>query len=146
MSKKANAINVKKFLSTQEIESELSGVEYIILVSPSVRENPLHPVHFTLFLNTQENLPQHIADAIVEKFAREHSITNIVDLINLLDLVALAKTDEHRPMPMHIYKKDEADDIPHRVMYIIDFEADSANFSEVKKNSLTGWTYIDSGE
>ncbi len=142
MLNRSDAIRVEKFFGQQEIQKLLKGVEYIILVSPSIRENQTHPIHFTLFLNTSDKLPKDVAQMILEKFASQHNITNITDLFSGVDAVAFASTNEPTAMPMHIYKEDERKDIPYTSMYIIDFEADSSEFKQVKEKSLTGWTYI----
>jgi len=134
------AIKVQKFLSSEEVTTHLEGVEYIILAKPSTRENPKHPIHFTIFLNTQDDLPNEVSDAVFEKFAQQYKISAVIDMLRGLEPVAFAKTNEDALMPMHLYQEEDAKNIGHGTMYIYDFEANAQDFKE-PKDGLTGWTY-----
>lgn len=139
--KHGEAIQAEKYLSEEEIRAHLDKVEYIIMAAPSVREDAKAPIHFTLFLNTDENLPPEIQEAVLNKFAAQHGLREISDLFSQPDLVAFAETTQETPMPMHLYKREDKRRFPSVVMFIMDFEADSDNFPEVKTRQLTGWTY-----
>ncbi|RUM66926.1 MAG: hypothetical protein DSZ03_00430 [Sulfurimonas sp.] len=134
------AIQVEQHLDLNEIEHHLKGVEYSILAQPSVRDDSPASIHFTIFLNTQEPLPDEVKDAVFEKFCSQYGIRNVIDLIAGIDTVAFAKTGHDTPMPMHLYKK-EHQKIANIPMYIFDFEADADQFNEVRNKGLTGWSY-----
>ncbi len=134
------AIKASRHLSLEEIHNHLEGVEYIIMAQPSVRDDSPAPIHFTIFLNTPQMLPEEVKDAVFEKFCSQYGIVNVIDRISGVDAVAFAETEHETLMPMHLYKKDDRK-IPHVPMYIFDFEADADQFKEVRDEGLTGWSY-----
>ena len=138
---KYDAIRVQDYIDETQIEEHLKNVEYIIMAAPSTRDNAKAPIHFTIFLNTQEVLPRHIQDAILDKFAREYKIKSISDLFSRLDAAAFVKTSQQTLMPLHLYKDVDKKNLPHTMMHIMDFEGDSAEFKEAKEKGLTGWSY-----
>lgn len=134
-------LKAEKYLSAEEIEAHLDGVEYIVMAAPSVRDDAKAPLHITLFLNTKEMLPLPIQQAVLDKFANQYSLRNISDLFSQPDAVAFASTQMDSPMPMHLFTADEKKQLPSTTMFVMDFEADSDNFPEVKTQQLTGWSY-----
>lgn len=146
MQENHTALKADKYLSPSEIEAHLDGVEYIIMAAPAVRDEAKGPVHFTIFLNTKEALPPQIQPAVLEKFAAQYGITGIRDLFSQLDRVAFAETAQETPMPLHLFTMRDKATLPSTVMYVMDFEADSDQFPEVKEKKLTGWTYSYNGE
>ena len=140
MQKTIKALHAEKYLNIAEIQTHLDGVEYIIMAAPTTRDNPRTPIHFTIFLNTSDPLPHDIQEAILDKFAQQYKISNIVDVFSQLDAVAFVETNLDSIMPMHLYKAEEKGELEHTIMHIIDFEADAEGFGEVKAGS-TGWSY-----
>lgn len=134
-------LKAQKHLSQNEIEAHLEGVEYIVMAAPSVRDNAKAPLHITLFLNTKDNLPPDIQKAVLDKFADQYGLRDISDLFSQPDQVAFAVTSMDSPMPMHLFSAEEKNQLPSTTMFVMDFEADSDNFPEVKKDQLTGWSY-----
>jgi len=135
------ALDTKRHLNKQEIDKHLQGVEYIIMAAPSTRDAQKAPIHFTIFLNTQDKLPEEIQTAVLEKFAAQYNITEIHDLFSRLDAVAFAETTQETPMPLHLFKNEDKRTLPHTIMHIMDFEGDSPDFKEPKEQDLTGWSY-----
>jgi len=135
------SLNAERYLSEAEIHAHLEGVEYIIMAAPSVREHAKAPLHITLFLNTREMLPPEIQEAVLNKFASQFGLHDISDLFSQPDAVGFAVTSMETPMPLHLFKREDKMRLPSTVMFIMDFEADSDNFPEVKLQQLTGWTY-----
>ena len=140
MQKTIKALQAEKYLSKPEIDAHLDGVEYIIMAAPTTRDNPRTPIHFTIFLNTTDELPHEIQEAILGKFAQQYKMTNIVDVFSQLDAVAFAETNLDSVMPMHLFKDETKKELDHTIMHVIDFEADAEGFGEVKAGS-TGWSY-----
>ncbi|OQX59743.1 MAG: hypothetical protein B5M52_02530 [Helicobacteraceae bacterium 4484_230] len=138
---KYDAIRVEDYIDKAQIEEHLKNVEYIIMAAPSTREDAKAPIHFTIFLNTQESLPPQIQEAVLDKFAREYKISKISDLFSSLDAAAFVKTSQQTLMPLHLYKDNDKKNLPHTTMYIMDFEGDSTEFKEAKEKGLTGWSY-----
>lgn len=136
----AVAIKVKKFLTKDEIQEHLENVEYIMLAGPSANTDTKNPIHFTIFLNTQDALPEDISAAVLEKFCHQYRITHTFDMLYGIEPVAFAQTDESTLMPMHLFKEEDIKAIEHGFMYIYDFEGNSPDFKEPKEG-LTGWTY-----
>ena len=141
MTQEHQALKTEQYLSPAEIASHLKGVEYIVMAGPALRDNAKAPIHFTLFLNTAEMLPPDIQQAVLDKFADDYGFRNIADLFSQPDRVAFAVTTQQTPMPLHLFKPEEKMQLPSTVMFVMDFEADSDNFPEVKEKQLTGWTY-----
>ncbi len=134
-------LKAENYLAADAIEAHLEGVEYIVMAAPSMRDNAKAPLHITLFLNTKEMLPADIQKAVLNKFASQFGLRDISDLFSQLDNVAFALTKMDTPMPMHLFTAEEKRQLPSTTMFVMDFEADSDNFPEVKKEQLTGWTY-----
>jgi len=139
--KEAKAIKTTHYLTPQEIEKLLEKVEYIILATPSPDHFTQAPIHFTIFLNTHEELPDGIKEAVLEKFLAENGIQNPIHVMSQLAPVGFATTEQETPMPMLLIQPQDIMSIPHTMLHVIDFLADSDNFDEVKKDSLTGWSY-----
>ena len=139
---KAQAIKTDQYLNSQQIQEHLKNVEYIIMAAPAPDTFKQTPIHFTLFLNTDEELPKNIQEAILEKFLHEQKIGKPTELMSQRMPVgfALSKAQD-TPMPMLLVKQEDQRSIPYTVMHVIDFLADSDAFNEAKKDNLTGWSY-----
>jgi hypothetical protein len=139
----AKAIKTQKYLSTDEIAKHLHNVEYIVMAAPAPEHFKQTPIHFTLFLNTQEQLPQEIQTAILEKFLQENNIKNPTEVMSQLMPVGFGISNaQDTPMPMLLVQPQDQRSIPHTIMHVIDFLADSTEFDEAKVKNLTGWSYI----
>jgi hypothetical protein len=138
----ANAIKTDKYLTKDEIQEHLKNVEYIIMAAPAPDHFKETPIHFTLFLNTDEQLPQDVQDAVLEKFLQENKIGKPAELMSQLMPIGFAQSSGHdTPMPMLLVKPEDQKSIPYGVMHVMDFLADSDEFKEAKENNLTGWSY-----
>lgn len=138
----APAIKTLQYLNVDEINELLQNVEYIIMAAPAPKDEfKQTPIHFTIFLNTREELPSNVKDAVLEKFMEENGIKNPVHVMSRLSPVGFAKTAQNTPMPMFLVQPQDIFSIPHTKLHVIDFLADSDEFEEVKKESLTGWSY-----
>lgn len=135
------ALKTEKYLSFDEIAVHLANVEYIVMAAPSVRDDAKAPLHITLFLNTDEALPEPVQQAILDKFSDQFGLRGISDLFSRPDRVAFALTAQASPMPLHLFRHEDKMRLPSKVMFVMDFEADSDYFPEVKEKQLTGWTY-----
>jgi len=140
MGEKIEALQANTHMNKEEISAHLIGVEYIMMAAPAIHAGASAPIHFTIFLNTQEALPQEIFVQVFEKFTKQYHITKRFNVFHGLEKVGFAQTNQDSPMPMHLFTKETQENIPYTSMYIIDFEGDSPDF-EKAKNSLTGWTY-----
>ena len=136
------AIKTLHYLAPKEIEKLLEKVEYIIMAAPAPDHFAQTPIHFTIFLNTPEELPDHIKEAVLEKFLFEHKITNPQHVMSRLAPVGFAATKHDTPMPMLLVKPQDIHSIPHVFLHVIDFLAASEDFNEVTKEGLTGWSYV----
>ena len=139
--KEAEAIKTLHYLSPQEIENLLQNVEYITMAAPAPEHFKDAPIHFTIFLNTQEELPKEVQDAVLEKFLKEHHLKNPIHVMSRLAPVGFSTTKQNTPMPMLLVQPQDIYSIPHTFMHVIDFLADSDEYEEVKRDSLTGWSY-----
>ena len=138
----AQSIKTEKYLSKDEIEKHLQNVEYIIMAAPAPDHFKDTPIHFTIFLNTAEQIPKDIQEAILDKFRAEHGIKEPAELMSQLMPVGFAISNaQDTPMPMLLVKPEDQRSIPNVPMHVMDFLADSDNFDEAKKDSLTGWSY-----
>ena len=137
----AHAINTDTYLDPIEITEHLKNVEYIILATPAPSHFKDTPVQFTIFLNTQDVFPQDVKDAILDKFMDENKIENPIEVMSQLMPVGFGKSQQDTPMPILLVKPEDQRSIPHSVMHVIDFLADSDNFHEAKNEKLTGWSY-----
>jgi hypothetical protein len=138
----AKAIKTTHYLNPKEIEQLLEKVEYIIMAAPSPEHFSTAPIHFTFFLNTHEELPNGVKEAVLDKFLEENNIKNPIHVMSQLAPVGFATTQQETPMPMLLVQPQDIHSIPHTFLHVIDFLADSDGFEEVKKNSLTGWSYV----
>ncbi len=137
----AKAINTDKYFTLDEIQKHLQNVEYIIMAAPAPEHFKDTPIHFTIFLNTDDKLPQDIKDAILDKFLDENSIKNPTELMSQLMPVGFSMSAQDTPMPLLLVKPEDQKSIPYSVMHVMDFLADSEKFFEAKNEKLTGWTY-----
>ncbi|MEO1954330.1 MAG: hypothetical protein ABGW74_06475 [Campylobacterales bacterium] len=137
----AQAINTDTYLEPEEIQKHLENVEYIIMATPAPSHFKDTPIHFTIFLNTQDEFPQNIKDAILDKFCNENSITNPTEVMSQLMPVGFGKSVQDTPMPILLVKPEDQKSIPYAVMHVIDFLGDSDKFYEAKQEGLTGWSY-----
>lgn len=138
----APSIKADRYLDTFEIKKHLENVEYIIMATPAPEKYKETPLHFTLFLNTADKLPEHVQDAILQKFCSEHHINNPQEVLSRLMRVGFAISSNHdTPMPMLLIKPEDERSVPHTIMHVIDFLGDSEEFYEAKVQNLTGWSY-----
>ncbi len=137
----AKAIVTDEYLDQNEIQKHLENVEYIVMAAPAPSKFKQTPIHFSIFLNTQENLPPEIQEAVFEKFLKENKITNPIEVIAKVMPVGFGKSKQDTPMPLLLIKKEDQFTIPSTPMFVFDFLADSENFFEAKTHALTGWTY-----
>lgn len=135
------AIKTQEYFTVTQIQEHLQNVEFIVMAAPAPDSFKQTPIHFTIFLNTDENLPQEIQEAVLEKFLREHAISRPKELLSALMSVGFAQTTQQTPMPMLLVKPQDRTTIPHVPMFVYDFLADSSEFEEVKTKQLTGWSY-----
>ena len=138
----AKALKTDSYLDTIQIQKHLKNVEYILMATPAPDEFVETPIHFTIFLNTSEELPQDVQDAVLDKFLDENKITGVAELMSQLMPVGFAlNSNQDTPMPMLLVDPKDQKDIPFGAMHVMDFLADSTAFSESKKDNLTGWSY-----
>lgn len=135
------ALETKRYFDPIEINEHLEGVEYIIMAAPAPDAFKESPIHFTIFLNTRESLPEEIKEAVFEQFCAQYNISNTAEVMSSLQAVAFAMTSQETPMPMFLVKPQDRAELPHTVMHVIDFLGDSPDFKETKENQLTGWSY-----
>jgi hypothetical protein len=132
-------LKITTYLSYNEIETLLEGVDYIMMAAPSMLNNEL-PIHFTIILNTSEVIPEEVKPLILEKFCQEHSITATSHVLSNRERIAFAMTPQETPMPRHLIDDGEARTIPWKLLHIIDFLGDAEGFKEAKEG-LSGWSY-----
>lgn len=137
----AKAIKTDAYYTIDEVEKHLENVEYIVMAAPAPAQFKATPIHFTIFLNTDDKLPEDIKAAILDKFLDEHKITNPQELMSQLMPVGFSMSAQETPMPLLLVKPEDQRSIPYAIMHVMDFLADSQNYEEVKTHSLTGWTY-----
>lgn len=137
----AKAITTDKYFNPQRIKEHLNNVEYIIMAEPAPSQFKETPIHFTIFLNTQEELPQDIKEAILSKFMQEHKITNPQKVMSQLMPVGFSMGAQETAMPLLLIKPEDQRSIAHEIMHVMDFLADSDGYMEAKTHQLTGWTY-----
>jgi hypothetical protein len=137
----AKAIVTDTYLDANEIIDHLKNVEYIIMASDAPKHFKETPIHFSIFLNTSENLPKEIQGTVLDKFLSEQGITKPTELMSQLMPVGFGKSLQDTPMPLLLIKPQDQRSIPNTVMFVMDFLGDSENFNEAKYDSLTGWSY-----
>lgn len=138
----AKAIQTLSYLEYDEIQKHLDGVSYIIMATPAPEQFKETPIHFTLFLNTQTNLPKEVQEAVFEKFLNENMIRNPKEVMSQIMPVGFSKGTHETHMPLLLVKHEDMQSIPHIPIFVMDFLADSDNFIEAKTNNLTGWSYV----
>ena len=136
----AKPLEIKTYLSKSEIQDHLQNVEYIIMAAPSLLTAPKLPLHFSIFLNTADRIPEEIKAQLLAKFCQEYGITQTSHVLSNLERIAFALTPQETPMPRHLLDNAEANTIPWTLMHIIDFLGDSQGFKEAK-DGLSGWSY-----
>ncbi|MCD6191109.1 MAG: hypothetical protein J7K14_06185 [Sulfurimonas sp.] len=137
----ANAIVTDKYFDPLEISNHLKNVEYIIMAAPAPEQFKKTPIQFTIFLNTQDRLPQDVQEAVFGKFLEENGIKNPDKIMSQLMPVGFSMSQQDTAMPLLLVKKEDQTSIPNIPMHVYDFLADSDNFFEAKQEKLTGWTY-----
>ena len=137
----ANAIITDKYFDNIKIQEHLKNVEYIIMAASAPSHFKDTPIHFTIFLNTQDQFSKDVKDAILDKFLNENSILNPIEIMSQLMPVGFSKSKQDTPMPILLVKPEDQNSIPYSVMHVIDFLADSDKFFEAKSEGLTGWSY-----
>jgi len=137
----AESIATKKYYDVIEIKSHLKNVEYIIMAQPAPKQFLQTPIHFTIFLNTSENIPKEIQDDIFNTFLKNEGIYNSKELMMRIMPVGFSLGAQDTPMPLLIVRPEDMSAIPNTPMLVMDFLADSDNFIEAKTHALTGWTY-----
>jgi hypothetical protein len=137
----AKAIQSLKYLDRDEIKKHLQNVEYIIMAASAPKQFPDTPIHFTIFLNTDENLPKDIQEQVLQKFLKDEGIGKPAELLSQVMPVGFSMSNQETYMPMLLVKREDMASIPHTPMFVMDFLADSENFMEAKIHALTGWTY-----
>lgn len=138
----AKAIQTLSYLELTGIQKYLDGVSYIIMAAPAPEHFKETPIHFTLFLNTQDSLQKEIQEAVFGKFLEEYSIINPKEIMSRMMPVGFSQGTHETHMPLLIVKQEDMQNIPHIPMFVMDFLADSESFNEAKENSLTGWSYV----
>jgi len=136
----AKPLNIHSYLSKNEIEKHLENVEYIVMAAPSMMTAPELPLHFSIFLNTSDPIPEEIKGALLAKFCQEYAISKTSHVLSNLERIAFATTSQETPMPRHIIDDAEANTIPWKLLHIIDFLGESEEFQEAK-DGLSGWSY-----
>jgi len=137
----ANAIVTDKYFDPIEITEHLKNVEYIIMAAPAPEQFKETPIHFSIFLNTSDRLPQDVQEAVFGKFLEENGIRNPDKIMSQLMPVGFSMSQQDTAMPLLLVKKEDQASIPNRPLHVYDFLADSDNFFEAKQEKLTGWTY-----
>ncbi len=137
----AKPINTDKYFTNDEIQKHLQNVEYIIMAAAAPEHFKDTPIHFSIFLNTQDKLPQDVKDAILDKFLDDNDIINPKEVMSQIMPVGFSMSAQDTPMPLLLVKPEDQKSIPYAVMHVMDFLADSDNFFEAKQEKLTGWSY-----
>ncbi len=141
----AKAIKTTRYLNKSEIKEHLKNVEFVIMAAPSPEHFKEAPIHFTIFLNTSDNLPKEVQDAVLNKFLDENGIRNPIEVMSQIMPVGFSEGSHETLMPLLLIKKEDMINIPSVPMFVFDFLADSDNFYEAKNKSLTGWSYSYNG-
>jgi len=137
----AQPIQTDTYFGVDEIQKHLQNVEYIIMAAPAPSKFTDTPIHFSIFLNTQDEFAQEIKDAILDKFLSDYEIKNPSNVMSQLMPVGFSMSKQDTPMPLLLIKQEDQRSIPYSVMHVIDFLADSDKFNEAKIEKLTGWSY-----
>jgi len=137
----ANAIVTDKYFDTIEITNHLKNVEYIIMAAPAPEQFKATPIQFSIFLNTTDELPREVQESVFDKFLQDNGIKMADKIMSQLMPVGFSMSQQDTAMPLLLVKQEDQKSIPHRLMHVYDFLADSDNFFEAKQEKLTGWTY-----
>lgn len=137
----AKAIQTDKYIEHTAIHKHLESVDYIIMAAPAPEHFKDTPIHFTIFLNTSDELPREVQEAVLDKFLDDNSIQNPKEIMSRLMPVGFGLSNQDTPMPLLLVKNEDQLSIPNTLMHVMDFLADSDNFIEAKIHKLTGWTY-----
>ena len=137
----AESIETKKYYDIIEIQQHLKNVEYIIMAQPAPKQFADTPIHFSIFLNTIENIPKEIQDDIFNTFLKNEGIYNPKELMMRIMPVGFSLGAQDTAMPLLIIRPEDMSAIPNTPMLVMDFLADSESFIEAKTHALTGWTY-----
>ena len=137
----AKPIQTDTYFTPDEIQKHLKNVEYIIMAAPAPSHFKDTPIQFSIFLNTQDKFDKDIKDAILDKFLDDYKITNPKEIMSQLMPVGFSMSKQDTPMPLLLVKQEDQRTIPHAIMHVIDFLADSDKFHEAKIEKLTGWSY-----
>lgn len=136
-----NVLKAIKWLNKKEIKKNLENVSYIFMVEPNLIEGAINPLHFSIFLNTQESLPPIVLEQVFQKFCKEHHILNPEPLEANLCEISFAETERETAMPMHT-KEIEGEKLATTKMFTLEFNADSTQFEKCKNEGLKGWSYF----
>lgn len=135
-------LRTEKWLNLKEIDENLDNVEYIISVSPTPGQDATLPIHFTIYLNTQDMLPTEVIEDVFNKFAKELEIFKVHDMIQGLYPVAFSLNGQENAMPMLILDNSDVEsELETTKMYVFDFEGNAKGFKECKTESKSGWSY-----
>ena len=134
-------LKTEKWLSKAEIDKNLENVEYIVMAAPTMEDDASTPIHFTIYLNTQDALPDDIAEQVFNKFAHEYEITKVTKMFNGLGKVAFSLNDRDTAMPVYIMDQQFEGELDSTQMHLFDFEGNAKGFKECKTQGKTGWTY-----
>ena len=137
----AKAIQTDKYMEVNDIKKHLENVEYIIMAAPAPAHFKATPIHFTIFLNTQDALPKDVQEAVLDKFLDENKIGKPIEVMSQIMPVGFGLSTQDTPMPLLLVKKEDQSSIPYAVMHVMDFLADSDNYFEAREHKLTGWSY-----
>jgi len=135
-------LKTEKWLNVAEIDENLLNVEYIVSASPTPGADPSLPIHFTIYLNTKDVLPEDIIEQVFNKFAKELEIFKVNDMIQGVLPVAFSLNGQAEAMPMVILDNSAIQsELETTSMYVYDFEGNAKGFQECKTQSKSGWTY-----
>lgn len=137
----AKPIVTNTYLDPIEIAKHLKNVEYIIMAAPAPSNFKDTPLQFSIFLNTQDEFPENVKVAILDKFLNDYKIIKPASVMSQLMPVGFGKSTQDTPMPMLLVKPQDQQSVPSQIMHVIDFLGDSDEFNEAKSDSLSGWTY-----
>jgi len=138
----APVLKTEQYLNSSEIKEHLKDVEFIIMATPAPEVFKETPIQFSIFLNTEDNLPKEIQKEVLEKLLHENNISKPAELMSQLMPVGFSiGASQETPMPLLLVDPKDQKSIPYNVMFVMDFLADSETYEEVKEKSLTGWSY-----
>ena len=136
------AIKTERYLNTDEIGTLLEDIEFIVMAAPAPDHFKETPIHITIFLNTQEPLPEGIKEQVFAKMCEEYGIKKSAEVMSQMMPVGFAQSVHDTPMPMLLVKPQDQATIPFMPLHVIDFLALSDQFDEVLSKGLTGWSYV----